>query len=259
MKILQCDRSVIYAVLNALFGTLGIQPRVAELGVLKGENAEKILATLNPIDMYLVDAWSSLQCIQDYDECNSHRNWISRPDEFQKYYGGSLYEQATFDRLYEGVVNRFQARANVIILRKSSLGALDLLTKNPGSEFHLVYVDANHSYEGVLDDLMGYKDLLHEDFGFFQLNDCCHSDAGVRQNLGVLEAAVKFCKMQDFSPLLLSNTDWTDVLFVRRGSKSVSLIDQIILSSNIPFVEVPDQLLGAMRVRYGSGRNLSFM
>ena len=81
---------------------------------------------------------------------------------------------------------------------------------------------------------------------------------GIKQNLGVLEASLNFCKRTNFIPVLISNTDWTDVLFARKDSIVLREIDKILNISNVTFVEVPFQLFGAMRVRNGVKPNISF-
>ena len=257
MKVLFAGREAIYGILRSSFETLGVQPRIAELGVLDGTNAARLRELIAPSAMFLVDAWSK-DAFVDYRKANAHRSWVDDLDRYAEYFGGSLDDQATFDRLHDAVVARFSGLGDVKIIRSSTAGARDpLLRSLNGDRLDLVYVDASHQYETVLDDLLMYGELVSAD-GALQLNDCCHSAAGVRQNLGVLEAAVKFCKMSDFVPALLTNTDWTDLLLVRRQSNLRRAIDEIVARSDLAFVEIPNQLLGAATVRYGKRANLSF-
>ncbi|MND91494.1 hypothetical protein D3C80_836190 [compost metagenome] len=105
---------------------------------------------------------------------------------------------------------------------------------------------------------MYYQDLLADD-GFMLLNDCCHSLQGTKQNLGVLEALSSFLKRSDFVPVAVTNTDWSDVILVRKNSVMLQLVDIAITNSDIPFVEIPHQLMSAARVVYGAQRtNISF-
>lgn len=72
-----------------------------------------------------------------------------------------------------------------------------------------------------------------------------------REHLGVIKATLTFMKMADFMPVMLTNTDRTDVLLVRRKSGIDQLLDKI--------VEIPSRLLGALHVKQGAKRNnLSF-
>ncbi|NCX94652.1 MAG: class I SAM-dependent methyltransferase, partial [Gammaproteobacteria bacterium] len=101
------------------------------------------------------------------------------------------------------------------------------------------------------------QDFVPED-GVIQMNDCCHSKDGLKQNLGVLEATVKFLKMSEFVPVLTTNTDYTDVLLARRNSKLINVIDTIVNVNDINYVEVPSQLLGALTIKSGRRVNPSF-
>jgi hypothetical protein len=105
---------------------------------------------------------------------------------------------------------------------------------------------------------MYYQELLAPN-GVMLLNDCCHSPDGVKQNLGVLEAVTSFLRRKDFSPVALTNTDWSDLILARRDSVMEAAIDDAITNSKIPFVDVPSQLLPSARVVYGAQRkNISF-
>jgi hypothetical protein len=259
MKVLIGLRSLIYQIVTAAFQSVNIKPKAAELGVLDGKNAEVIYKTMAPEKMYLIDSWSK-EIFVDYNTNNAHRDWVDNNEKYAFYFGGALSNQATFDNLHKKTVDRFYGRGDVEIIRAGTRDALPLLKQSLGRDgkLDLIYVDASHQYETVLDDLMEYERLLST-HGFMQLNDCCHSADGMRQNLGVLEAAVKFCKATDFIPVLVTNTDWTDVLLVKKDSPMIKVVDQIVMINDISFVELPYQLFGALQVRYGKQKNLSFL
>ncbi len=258
MKIIDADLKLIYQILSTIYKDFDISPVVAELGVLKGENALAIYEFLSPKMMYLIDSWSC-DATLEYESINSHRGWVDEPDKYAFYYGGSLKSQLTFDRLYEEACANFINFNNVEIIKMQTLEAIRELQKKKVTNFQLIYVDANHSYEKVLDDLMFYKPLLDPEYGCFQLNDCCHSKAGVNQNLGVLEAALKFCKIADFVPLVAVNRDFTDILFAHKSSLMIDYVDKIFNNNDLSFVEVPDQFLGSLTVRVGVRPNISFI
>lgn len=259
MKVLNADRRLIYSILNAAYSSQGIKPKLMELGVLTGNNASTMFEVLAPEVMYLVDSWSCEPAVE-YKRANAHRPWVDDPEKYAEYYGGPLSDQATFDRLYQKTVQLFSNKSNVQIVRASTRDAASQLKASGVANLDMIYVDANHQYETVFDDLLEYQHFLNEDNGCLQLNDCCHSELGMKQNLGVLEAAVKFCKLTNFTPVLLTNTDWTDILLARKNSLICQLIDQVVMMNDITFVELPAQLLGAMHVRYGQKRvNLSFI
>jgi hypothetical protein len=260
MKVVIADRQLIFHVLNACFVNLQISPRIAELGVLKGDNAAAMDQILRPSALFLVDAWSAAE-MKKYIERSKGKEWVtvSQSPLVEGYYGGSVLEDATFDRLFKVASERFGGKPHVKIIRSNTREGFDRLREAGGGRaLDMIYVDANHEYEEVFLELMTYQKLLGPD-GVIQLNDCCHSLEGLAQNFGVLEAVVKFCKFTDFYPAVLTNTDWSDVLLLRRGSRLVPVIDQVFATNDITYIGVPEQLLGAVRVNSGARKNLSFV
>lgn len=258
MKIIQGDRALLYRIVAALFKSIDLQPTIAELGVLRGDNALQLYGLLQPRHMYLIDAWSTAP-FDAYMATNAMRDWVDNISVFEAYYDGPVNSPETFDRIYQAAVRKFHGITNVSILRRPTEEALGYIRQvEPALEFDFVYVDANHEFEKVLDDLMLYTGAL-SGRGLIQLNDCCFSTAGVRQNLGVLEAVTKFCKLKSFVPIAMANADWTDVLLCRSGSELLPLFDQLVRSNDIAYVELPPQLLGSARVVYGRRANLSFL
>ncbi len=259
MKVCNANREFFLHVLNAVFDALNKKPVIAELGVLKGDNALNMFNILNPEHMVLIDSWNK-KCTETYCHFDDLPPWINPVDTYSYYFGGSLHEQSTFDAIYETCLEKFSQRNNVTILREDTIKAIDKIKPVTGiSQFDLIYVDASHQYEYVLRDLMYYQDLVAHD-GFFILNDCCHSHAGTKQNLGVLEALSSFIKRSDFIPVALTNTDWSDVILVRKNSPILLAVDIAISNSDVAYVEVPHQLISAAKVMYGKQRaNISFI
>lgn len=258
MKVCITHREAFYQLLHAVFTAYDKQPLVAELGVLRGENALNLYNALNPSHMVLIDSWSPA-ANDAYSPFDQLPPWVEPVEKYAYYYGGPMYDMATYDKLYEECLNRFSDKDNVTLIRSETIAAIDDIQPRTGIEkFDLVYIDANHQYEYILRDLMYYQNLVADD-GFILLNDCCHSVQGTKQNLGVLEAMSSFIKRSDFIPLAVSSTDWSDVILVRKNSIMVQLVDIALTNSDIPFVEIPHQLMPAARVVYGQRRvNLSF-
>lgn len=258
MKVVNISRSDVYKIVRLTFDYLQIRPIIVELGVLRGENALDMLAVFEPRSMFLIDSWSA-QLHEEYVSWASGRPWMASANAFEGYYGGPLSEQATYDRNHESTMEKFAQHPEVAIIRLSTFAAREIVRQNLGNGYglDLLYVDASHQYQDVLRDLMLYSELVAPD-GIIQLNDCCHSDEGVRQNLGVLEAVTKFCKMTEFVPLLITNTDWSDVVLARKGSQMARIADIAVDTVGVSYVEVPPSMLGAARVRSGARPNLSF-
>lgn len=100
----------------------------AEIGVFIGKNAKSILKTLNIKKLYLIDPY------KEYDNYKNPSNLMSL-EEAKEEAGGKLekYEQVEF------------------IYKKSSEAVNDVL-----NDLDFVYVDGNHSYEAVKEDIENY-------------------------------------------------------------------------------------------------------
>lgn len=259
MKVCNVGRNAFYQVLERAFFGQGIQPNIVELGVLRGENALVMHKALSPKNLVLIDSWS-ISANDAYCPFDELPSWVDPVETYAYYYGGSMHEQATFDRLYEECKTRFEGIPDVHFIRADTMSAYKLISEKTGIEkFEMVYIDANHQYEYVLRDLLIYQNIVADE-GCIILNDCCHSTMGTKQNLGVLEAVTSFMKRTNFVPVALTNTDWSDLILVRKGSLMESIIDYVITNSDISFVDVPHQLLPSARVIFGQQRvNISFV
>lgn len=259
MKVCNANRVMFYQILSAVFAAFETKPKVAELGVLRGENALNLYNALAPRSMTLIDSWSPA-ANEAYSPFEQLPPWVEPIETYAYYFGGPMHEPATWDTLYEECRKRFEEFPNVRLIRADTFSAFEQARAVAGDDgFDLIYIDANHQYEYILRDLMYYQQLVAEN-GFMVLNDCCHSPAGTRQNLGVLEALGSFMKRSDFVPLALTNTDWSDVILARKGSVMVQAVDAALTHSDIAFVEIPPQLITAGRVVYGAQRtNISFV
>jgi len=125
----------------------------AEIGVWKGSFSERILAITKPETLHLIDPW---EFCADY------------PDLM---FGGiSAKSQEDMDEIYSDTCRRLQDRVNVKIHRGTSE---QILTEFPDSFFDWVYIDGNHHYEFVAQDLeLSYQKvksggfIAGEDYGW---------------------------------------------------------------------------------------------
>jgi hypothetical protein len=111
----------------------------AEIGVWKGGFSAVLLKTLNPQLLHLIDPWSF------------------QPDVPGAWYGGSQAKsQADMDAIYDDVRAKF-ADAPVKILRMTSLEAVNAFVP---SELDWLYIDGDHRYEAVRDELLRYEPIV---------------------------------------------------------------------------------------------------
>lgn len=261
MKICSIDRTGVYRLVSEAFRQLDTVPVAAEIGVLRGDNASDIYDCLKPSKMWLIDKWEAVERFHyPFDE---RPFYIEAEETHDDYFGGSMKIQETFDRIFEKTTARFSGTPEVEILRQDSMQGFHSLQKRlsalPSPSLDFIYVDADHEYEYVLRDLMYWCRLLSED-GVIQLNDACFSKLGAAQNLGVLPAVTEFLKRMPFIPVLLTNTDWSDLVLARKNSRMLATLDQTVADSTVSYVEVPPQLLPSMKVVHGHHRtNISFL
>ena len=99
-----------------------------EIGVERAEYSEKIIEIVSPKKLYLVDSWIDVMTGKFRDEKESIRQ----------------------EKNYQDVLLKFKNNNNVEIIRDSSQNASKKIEKDI---LDWVYIDADHSYEAVLNDL----------------------------------------------------------------------------------------------------------
>jgi Methyltransferase domain len=113
----------------------------AEIGVWKGEFSAQILKIARPSKLHLIDPWA----------------FMTGPEyAASRYGGGAAADQRAMDDLHAGVLRRFGdaiERGIVEVHRCESARAAD---RFPDGSFDWVYVDGNHLYEHVREDLARY-------------------------------------------------------------------------------------------------------
>lgn len=259
MKVCEFPRGSFFQILGALYRATGVSPEIAELGVLRGENAMKMYQAMAPKHLVLIDSWSA-KSMRDYSPFPVLPPWVSPMSKFDFYFGGSLMEQKTFDALLAQCQARFANVPNVTLINADTMEAIKQVKAASGvDKFDLIYVDSNHQYEYVLRDLLTYADILKPAGGFI-LKNACHSVDSMKQNTGSLEAVCNFIKRTDFTPIALTNGDWNELLIARRGSFLDVGVNDFIANSNVSYVDVPSQLLAAMHVvECNNKKNVSFV
>jgi len=124
--------------------------RCAEIGVWKGDFSHRILQLRKPAELHLIDPWLFASHFPD------------------RWYGGAVARsQADMDAIAQSVVCRFAGSPEVVIHRTSSLDAAARFSE---SYFDWIYIDGDHSYQSVLDDLRTWYSKLRSG-GYIALDD----------------------------------------------------------------------------------------
>jgi hypothetical protein len=136
-------------------GTVG-----AEIGVWKANTSVNFVKR-GVKELHLVDAWSVevyKEGVGETGEWGSYQNYLER---YKKITGGTTeeYFKAYYDKTYNEVVKRFKQMEHVHIHRMSSF---DWFAKQESNYFDWIYLDGDHSYEGVLNDLNSSRRVVKD-------------------------------------------------------------------------------------------------
>ena len=156
---------------------------IAELGVCTGVNF-KFMIESNPKLAVAVDAW-----IED--------GTVSRND--------SAFTQEVLDSQYDTFKKEMEAFPFVNICREYTF---DAANRFPDNYFDLVYVDADHTYDGCMRDLVSWWPKMKKG-GTFVGDDYCHSMAKpTRIRFKVIEAVDDFAKANNLGVADLPRDGW---------------------------------------------------
>jgi hypothetical protein len=155
-----------------------------EIGTWEGDFAARLLKRTRPKRLYLIDPW-------EYRDDGPYAGaWFG---------AGRSGGQARMDAIYEGVRERFEAQiasGQVVVLRSRSADAaaqLELLD--------WVYVDGDHSYEGVKADLEAFYRKLKP--GGIIAGDDYGVDGWWRD--GLIRAVDDFASSCDCRPVIMGD------------------------------------------------------
>jgi hypothetical protein len=103
---------------------------IAELGVFKGEFSKIIYEVCEPKELLLVDLFEG---------------WFGSGDK-----DGNNYHHVQLEDEMNNIINHFQNDPSVKVIKDSTISFINSL---PDNYLDIVYIDADHSYHSVLNDL----------------------------------------------------------------------------------------------------------
>lgn len=145
--------------------------KICELGTLKGDFAEIILALCDPAEFVIVDLWPKTLYSGDVNGNN-----------LEKFDGNYLYKYVT---------NRFRHSPNAKIMRDFTTKALQQF---PDNYFDAIYIDADHTYKAVAADLKwAHRKIKNRGFIMGHDYEINHEKTDENYEFGVQKAVDEFC------------------------------------------------------------------
>jgi hypothetical protein len=149
----------------------------AEIGVYRGDFAARILTIVRPLKLHLVDPWK-------YEASATYQESL---------YGGERgASQANLDAIYDGLLRRFQAPIAAGTISVHRAASSDACLAFPDSYFDWIYIDGNHLYEFVKQDLELYCPKVKR--GGYITGDDYGADEGHWWHGGVKKAVDEFVR-----------------------------------------------------------------
>lgn len=155
---------------NDLLKLLPTGMAVAELGVFKSEFSDLLIDTLKPSIIYLVDIFDGDMCSGDKD--------------------GNNIVYINFKDLYPVIINKYKDVDFVKVIKSDSHSFLKSVKD---SSLDMVYIDADHSYAAVAEDLRLSRMKVRK-HGFI-----CGHDYSSDKFPGVFKAVNEFCNNYSLS------------------------------------------------------------
>lgn len=149
---------------------------IAEIGVFYGEHAMQMYKICTPTQLVLIDPWLTAPTSK------INGRWAKMP-------------QSELDSYYHRVCSDFKNLQGVSILKLPSVEAAASFEDN---YFDWVYIDGNHIYEAVAQDLEAWLPKIKKG-GFLCGHDYSDTESTRKKGDGVFAAVNDFCKKYNLS------------------------------------------------------------
>lgn len=150
---------------------------IAEIGVARGLFSKSILSYSHPKQLNLIDAWLFTDSAFDPDKKHPARDSQEKQNENYQFVLKTFYPQI---------------QSGQVTVQKGL--SVDMLNKYPNGYFDWVYIDANHRYEFVKQDLELCR-LKVKKKGLICGHDYIGGNFVLGVKYGVIQAVDEFCLM----------------------------------------------------------------
>lgn len=169
-----------------------------EVGVARGDFSKRILNTVKPQRLILVDPWHIAE---------------EGSQKHAAHYGSDRVDQSFLDARYDSVLNRFKEQREKAIVEIFRGTFLEWSLEYPGISVDWVYVDGDHTFDAVSRDLdLAYQ--IVKPGGLIACDDYCKK--GWWED-GVTEAVHKF--LYERSSVVAEFVMGTQFVFRKEGER----------------------------------------
>jgi hypothetical protein len=181
---------IIFDTRDDLIETLPKDMIVCEIGVFKGEFSEKLLTKTNPKELHLIDLFEGVVPSGDKD--------------------GNNMVYANLNDEYVILNEKYSINPTVRIHKGNSC---DILNNFEDDYFGMIYIDGDHSYEGVSKDLeVSYNKVRPGGY-------ICGHDYTSEMFLGVVNAVDEFCKNNNLEINFLTKDGCPSFCIINKKNK----------------------------------------
>jgi len=204
----------------------------AEIGVAHGDFSEVLLDRARPARLHLIDPWSHLEA-DDLDAV-TYLEGISRSaGSF-----GPPADNTHGEEQYRAVQQRFAGRREVVYSRQFSY---KVAREFPDRYFDFVYIDGNHTYEYVLQDLVDFAPKIKDD-GLLMGHDFFEDAFASEQHYGVIDAVHRFLRRagEDYRLVCLTYEPFSSYVIAKKNSGFAGRFLTNLLESEVFLLEIAE-------------------
>lgn len=186
--------------------------KVAEIGVAEGEFSRHLLAA-GQSELHLIDPWETQE--GDYSE---------DPNNVDK---------STQDTRYENIVASFRSEIEKKSVFVHRMYSSDAVKNFADGELDWVYIDGDHTYDGVYRDLVSYAPKVSDE-GFICGHDYTNHAVARSYKFGVVDAVNHFVLEYGYYVLAMTLENWPTYIIAKNATSASSraIVGGIIRHSN---------------------------